>query len=546
MQRALQVDADQFTSPRKKQLYVAAKWRALAALLQSVEKASSAQDEVVAIADLVLRTMHSDRFSATTDAQGNMVGCIEQLTILTTGKGLSLLDVAVDDIEGDSCSYLALIKQFYVTLDDALTQVRLVAALVKLTTSKQHVKVVVRSGFLRTLLQQLPASPDIGGPMLQNAVTALVRVSSLVCFAQLPREDSANMARFLTALVVNLMLSGVSVAWQEAIRLLQMLLEHPAFASMLPSTADLRGALERVRCLLKSQPVHQRDAYLEQLCEQQMQRLNPVIDAYEKQHGSLIGLRSDSEEKITEQQALELAAQYKERGNTFFKRGNVATARVLYRRAISTLRMAQARSDQQLASLPQSELLAKCTVGASVQVLAFPSRQWANAMVSDVDEDDGGVEVLFDDERMEDAVVPIERIRLRMPTQQLDAFQSLVVDCSMNMGKALTQLHDHEHAVECFAHVLALKKQHVPALYHRGVAYMVLHDLKPAQQDLFQAHQICRKTNDPQSKKLLKQITAAYQRLQDMHSKKKKMDKKIIKQMISYLSTVPGLQGDDE
>lgn len=529
---------------------MAAKWRALVVLLQSVEQASSAQDEVVAVADSVLRVMHSDRFSATTDAQGSMTGCIEQLALLAARKGLSLLDVTGDDREGDSCSYLALIKQFYVTLDDALVQVRLVAVLAKLITSKQHAKAVVRSGFLRTLLQQLPASPDpipheAGGPMLQNAVTALVRVSSFVCFSQLPREDSADMARFLAALVVNLMLSGVSIVWQEATRLLQMLLEHPAFASMLPSIADLRGALERVHCLLQSQPVQQRDAYLEQLCAQQKQQLNPEIDAFEKQHGSLIGLRSGSDENIDEQQALELAAQYKARGNAFFKRGNVATARLLYQRSISTLRMAQARSEQQLASLPRSELLAKCTVGASVQVLVGPSRQWANAMVSDVD-DDGGVEVLFDDERMEDAVVPVERIRLRMPTQQLDAFQALVVDCSMNMGKALTQLQDHEHAIECFAHVLALKKQHVPALYHRGVAYMVLHDLKPAQQDLFRAHQICRKTSDPQSKKLLKQITAAYQRLQEMHSKKKKMDKKIIKQMISYISTVPGFQGDDE
>lgn len=541
-----QVDANHFSSSRRKQQCVTAKWQVLAALLQNVKHSSSAQDDVVTVADSMLRSMHSDRFSATTD----MVECIELLALLAVGAGISLLDVAVDDSDDDSCSYLALIKQFYVTLDDALTQIRLMAVLVKLITSKQHAKAIVRSGFLRTLLQQLPASPDIaddaGGPMLQNAVAVFVRVSSFVCFTQLPRDESADIARFLVALVVNLMLSGISVVWQEAIRLLQMLLERPALASILPSIADLRGALERVHCLLKCQPVQQQDAYLEQLCEQQMQRLNPAIDVYEKQHGSLIGLRSDSDEKINDQQALKLATQYKELGNAFFKRGNAATARVLYRRAISTLRMAQVRSEQQLAALPRSELAAKCTVGASVQVLVLPSRQWANAIVSDVDEDDDGVEVLFDDERMEDAVVPIDRIRLRMPTQQLEFFQALVVDCSMNMGKALTQLQDHDHAVECFSHVLALKKQHVSALYHRGVACMVLHDLKPAQQDLFQAHQICRKTADSQSKKLLKQIIAAYQRLQDMHSKKKKMDKKIIKQMMNYLSTVPGLQASEE
>eukprot|EP00644_Phytophthora_capsici_P013645 jgi/Phyca11/508216/fgenesh2_kg.PHYCAscaffold_33_\ len=86
---------------------------------------------------------------------------------------------------------------------------------------------------------------------------------------------------------------------------------------------------------------------------------------------------------------------------------------------------------------------------------------------------------------------------------------------------------------------------------------MARRDLTAAQQDLWEANQQCRvqqknsisggtsKTNArdaEQMNALHKQIVAAYKKLQQMHANKKRLDKKVIKQMVKYLSTIPELQ----
>ena len=80
---------------------------------------------------------------------------------------------------------------------------------------------------------------------------------------------------------------------------------------------------------------------------------------------------------------------------------------------------------------------------------------------------------------------------------------------------------------------------------------MARRDLTAAQQDLWEADQQCRAQKLQSSNRdievlraLHKRIAAAYKKLQHMHANKKRMDKKAIKQMLKYLSTIPGLQDE--
>ncbi|CAH0482583.1 unnamed protein product [Peronospora belbahrii] len=128
------------------------------------------------------------------------------------------------------------------------------------------------------------------------------------------------------------------------------------------------------------------------------------------------------------------------------------------------------------------------------------------------------------------------------------------------MGKAFFALGDHDQAVQCFTDALSLRGgKSISALYSRGVANMARRDLTAAQQDLWNANQYCimqqnnstsggtsktNATDAEQSRAFHKKIVAAYKKLQQMHANKKRLDKKVIKQMVKYLSTIPGLQNE--
>lgn len=563
----------------------------LAVLQRAYDERFSAKDVVVALTQcVVVLALQSD--PAHVD--------VLALTLADAGtNATSSSDNGDDDERDSSFSLLALVKQLYVTLDDFALRQALVDALLRIIASKEHVKAVVRVGLLRSLLQVAldnsasgshsaahtldpshSTSDDADGDaepsdesrlsddlMLQCA-KVLTHVAAFVCYAS-PVDASAAAdvsdrcsEQFVCELVVALVLSGVSVVFQDGVRLLQMLLEcpEPRLQTMLVAVVDLRGALEKAQALAEQHASGQRvlDPYVATLAQQQSALLTPTIDAYERALGaSLVGLpadpvgrhdslrtSSDSNDDDGLETALALATQCKERGNRFFKRGNFPTARAFYRRAIALLRMAQRVREHALATLSPAHVLAQCSAGASVQVLSRCRRNWRNAMVSDVDS--GRVEVIYDDdddvEDDDDECVEPSRVRLRMPTRVLEAFDALEVDCAMNMGKAFVQLGDHARAVESFAHALRVTNHtHVAALYHRGVAHMALHDLQSAQQDLWRANDLARKRGDHT---LRKQVVAAYKRLQALHKHKKRMDKKLVKQMMSYLATIPAIQDE--
>ncbi|ETL38840.1 hypothetical protein L916_09680 [Phytophthora nicotianae] len=546
-----------------------AKWQLLTALLRvgDIEFSASEQD-----LQTILSLMLKDRFESS-DVLAAMTQWLVQMKSKNAPTKANMLVVKLENGEEED-SYLDVIKQMFVTLRSSSLRQELAKVLRKLITAKDQAKQVVKSGVLLCFLQVALEQPNdvVDGTLLDNFALVGVQVSSLVCFGSTSELSFKNTKknhvdekrRNVCELVVRLMLSGVSLVFADTIRMLQLLIDNAPCRAMLPEVPDLRGALEKAYTLARlRESKFSRDVYLKELCEAQYGVLSPEIDTYERQHGSVVGLPPNDEtlqDGKSGELALELATNYKTQGNAFFRHGNYPTARAFYRRAIAVLRAAQLQQETSLRSLSADELLSRCSIGASVQVRSLRGDEWHDAMVSDV-EGRGAtsqVEVLYDADDREDEWVSISRIRLRMNTTLLSAFDDLVVDCSMNMGKAFTSLGDHDQAVQCFTHALSLRGgKLISALYSRGVANMARRDLTAAQQDLWEANQQCRvqqkssvsggtsttNTRDTEKMRALhKQIVAAYKKLQQMHANKKRLDKKVIKQMVKYLSSIPELQ----
>ncbi|TMW62885.1 hypothetical protein Poli38472_005503 [Pythium oligandrum] len=529
------------------------RWKALSVIIAH-EGGTDGVDEMT-----LLAAMRNDRFASI-----EVLRRLADLLVVAVDRGL------LTDVEGT----VGLIKQLYVTLEDAESRKQLAKAMETLLRTKDHVKTTIRMGLLRSIFQvaigtfirESNAAQDDGEgqdttlssvSVLKSCAQVLQHVGSLVCikfqvFQRPASDDTAVILSLLSESVVQLMLSRVLVVFEEAVRLLQMLVDHNVTRTSLIAVIDLRGALEKAR-ILASRPDDKptlEDEYIRTLCVQLHASLIPEIDAFERVHGSLMGLPNE-QDGVEAKQALDIATLCKTRGNEFFQRGNFGAARLFYRRAISILRGSEFQETQRLASLSKEEFARQCTVGASVLVVQR-NGSVRSAMVSDVEEGDDDVEVLYDDSEDEERVA-LTRIRLRPDTQLLEQFKTLSVDCIMNMGKAFVQMYDYESGVACFSDALKHHPQYIAALYHRGVAYMATHDLKGAQQDLWNANQLCRQwktTGNPveaKKKKVLHgQVVAAYKRLQVLHANKKKVDKKLIKQMMQYLSTIPGLQDDDQ
>lgn len=539
----------------------AAKWNFLTklSLCESVETTFTWQD-----LQAILSLMLADRLE-TSAVLTVMAQWLIQMTSTNIKAIANLLDVKLAIGEGEA-SFLDVIQQIYVTVGSSCLRQELADVLEKMVTTKDQAKQIVKSRMLRSLLQVALEQP-VDRALLHNFNLVGTRVASFVCVG-LTSDMSTERVKsdmvlanekqqYACKLVVTLMLSGVSLVIADAVHMLELLLTNAACRALLPAVPDLRGSLEKVCSFarLKTNIFYQDDC-LRNLCEAQYALLSPEIDTYEREHGSVVGLPSHDEygdpNKVGET-ALALALKYKTQGNAYFHRGNYPTARVFYRRAIAVLKSAQLQEDTLLRSLSGDELLKYFSVGASVQVCTRAGSTWQNAMISDVQEHGASsqVEVLYDAGDREDEWVPISRIRLRMNTKILTLFDDLMVNCSMNMGKAFSALSDHDQAIQCFTHALDLRGgKLIAALYCRGVANMARRELTDAKQDLWNANQQCRvqqrsKINAKDTEQLHtlhKQITAAYKKLQQMYANKKRLDKKVIKEMVKYVSTIPEFQ----
>ncbi|KAJ0412844.1 hypothetical protein ATCC90586_002474 [Pythium insidiosum] len=466
---------------------LALRWRLVAEAIRR----PSTPDDALAV-DAVVARMESDRFAAL-DVQSSLA--------MTLVRGLESGFFTMRS------GVLDLVKQYYVTQHDAKTRDALSSCLRQRLGTKDEAKALVNAGLCRALLQTAldalraeaalarlqgeavddedPDSADAASvALLRNCVDVFRQMSSLVCPSQAARSSrETHDLRALCESVVVLGLSRVTIVLEEVVRLLQMLVEYapsdrvtivleevvrllqmlveyaPSESILVTDTPDARGVLDKLTTLTTTPKPTIADAGLAQLCRGLHGRLVPKIDAFERQHGSLVGLPTDDDDDDKEdgdalernveraaERELERAALCKTRGNAFFQRGNVCTARVFYRRAIALLRKAEMQAEQRLSSLARDDLLAQCSVGASVLVLQ-PDGSRRGAMIADVEGD--SIEVIYDgdgDENEEEDVVPLTRIRLRLPTALLHRFLTLHVDCAMNMGKVFAQLSDHENA----------------------------------------------------------------------------------------------------
>lgn len=547
-----------------------AKWRAVARIVRVKRPCAEELDGL-------LQSIAGDRFSspevllAVADAAVAVARAAESLP--------SLLGTPAGDVE----SFPALLKQFYVTLNDSHVRRDISAVLVAMVQSKDHAKLLLRSQILRSVLRVAVdrSSFHTGGndlPLVNNCVELFRCIVAYMCDA-VDDATEGNGVQVMCEMIVRLMLSRSTLAFEEGVRMLQTAVETSACRTHIIACIHLRGALEKAHRFSELKPGGlASDPYLVMLCEEHYAHLRPEIDELERKQGSLVQLPSEIEVSQNSKKlmgtdvALQEALRCKERGNWFFRRGNFPTARAFYRHAVLVLRLTQRREEQRLEQLPRTAKLERCNVGASVQVRVLSSDKrttvWRNAMIADV-EDDRHIEVVFDEQPNADAdsdgqddeeVVTLDRIRLQLNTKTLNEFSRMQVDCYMNMGKAASGMHDYECAVEGFSSALELDPTNAAALYHRGVSYMALHNLKPAQQDLWSANQHCHnalKSNSSHAtttdeyqkqlkaaKALQRQVATAYKRLQQLNASKKKMDKKVIKEMMRYLSSIPGLQGD--
>ncbi|CAI5737088.1 unnamed protein product [Hyaloperonospora brassicae] len=559
-----------------------AKWHFLTSFLRVHHEAAAGPVSEPQLQS-VLSLMVTDRF-VSIDVLAAMAEWLLQLNSYDESAAscrVDLLDVKVGRDDEKETTYLELIKHMYVTLTDCGRRQRLAKMVQKVMVTKEHAKQLVRAGVLRSFLQVALelAEDDVCAVLLEHFNMVGTQVASLVCFqaaaSSLAATAGAKNVRLAETkrrascdLVVKLMLSGVSLVFADAVRMLQLLIDNERCRVLLSMVPDLRGALEKARALARQKNSKlERNEYLRELCETQYKRLVPEIDAFEREHESVVGLPSDAEigrsgDDNLENPGLESATTCKAQGNAFFRRGNYATAHAFYRHAIAVLRAAQLREETSLELLSVDEMLARCSIGASVRVRSHHGNDWQDAMVADVEQTGASsqVEVMYDADGRDDEWVAISRIRLRMNTALLAAFDDLAVDCFMNMGKALSALGNHNESVQCFTQALALRGgKLVSALYFRGVANIARRDLTAAHQDLRNADQQCRtqqknstsggtserNTKDAQQMRALhKLIVAAYKKLQHMHANKKRMDKKAIKQMLKYLSTIPGLQDE--
>lgn len=151
-------------------------------------------------------------------------------------------------------------------------------------------------------------------------------------------------------------------------------------------------------------------------------------------------------------------------------------------------------------------------------------------MIADVNDDTVDVIYTTKGEAEEDDV-PHCRIRL-IPAYLLES-QELQIQLLMNAAKCSAKMNQLEHVMSSCADVLELEPKKWQALYLRAITAMELGQLAQAKVDLRTAHSALSKSNP--------WITKAWTRLQFLMKRQKRNDRRLTKDMLRYLSTIPGL-----
>ncbi|CAK4658308.1 unnamed protein product [Aphanomyces euteiches] len=290
-----------------------------------------------------------------------------------------------------------------------------------------------------------------------------------------PRQSSVNGYDRFCHVVLHLALCKLKAVWSEMSRVIEHLVQDLDFGSQFIKEPHFRGVI----------------AYFAAKQASDLTLWAEEIDALEYRSGSLISLPT-LQANLSLKDALATASALKESGNNWFVAGH-------------------------------------STGSPLVQMVGGG---WLHGMVSDSN-DNGSVDVVFDDDSEQDNI-PLHRVR--PVAAELGVINDLRLQLCMNSAKSLHGLKQTREAIECLAYALDRFPNDVPALYLRGVLSLAVHDTKQAKEDLQRAHQVVAKTK--QHLALAGDIRTAWSRLQLVVKHRKRADKKLIKEMMTYLNTI--------
>ncbi|CAK4073496.1 unnamed protein product [Aphanomyces euteiches] len=395
-------------------------------------------------------------------------------------------------------AFCELVKQWYVLTNEAA----LLTMVGHLISSVDDVKAVYASGLVRLVCHDYGLHRE-NFEFYHGCLFLLCKIESVL----FPRQSSVNGYDRFCHVVLHLALCKLKAVWSEMSRVIEHLVQDLDFGSQFIKEPHFRGVI----------------AYFAAKQASDLTLWAEEIDALEYRSGSLISLPT-LQANLSLKDALATASALKESGNNWFVAGNHTAARSFYRLALSTLAVAEANGCRQAPSSPLS-------IGQTVKV-QMVGGGWLHGMVSDSN-DNGSVDVVFDDDSEQDNI-PLHRVR--PVAAELGVINDLRLQLCMNSAKSLHGLKQTREAIECLAYALDRFPNDVPALYLRGVLSLAVHDTKQAKEDLQRAHQVVAKTK--QHLALAGDIRTAWSRLQLVVKHRKRADKKLIKEMMTYLNTI--------
>lgn len=436
---------------------------------------------------------------ASLEHQGFVVGILNQLMQWTD----FFTFCPRDSLFQEEIDILSRLKQLMVTSRTEMLVIECIQVTDCLVDNFARLQLVIQHTILRFLTKQY----IVGTETMQAEITTFVQhMANQSC--HLP---STKAALSFPQLVCFLVLSKHECIRTEAIWMLQLLSEDKIMLERLIQCPHLLGALELARSTII------RDQHMNGLINQMVELVEPVIHTY----GSLLQLEDTEMNTCDMVSALATTKRLKEHGNEFFRLGDYFGARTIYRNALARIRLTEANKEREM-----NDKQVKLSIGSLVRVQI--GSEWRNGMVSDVSDT---IEVLYDDETEEEGI-EMDRIRVRLSRQDFKQVEEIQIQLLMNMAKCCGKLHQLSDAIECLDDVIRMDGGKWDAFYLRGITQMELSHLKHAKDDLWRANQLERKN---------KHVQAAWKRLQALYSRKKRLDKKLMKDMLRYVSTIPGL-----
>ncbi|OQS05300.1 hypothetical protein THRCLA_02559 [Thraustotheca clavata] len=413
-------------------------------------------------------------------------------------------------VSQDAQEFCGLIKQFYVFGGNAGC-----SDLIRhLVTYKTEVKAVFNSGLVRLWGKEWINEEKRESEFGPKWVALLLHFIGILHPKRPLLHYGSDMENQWASAFCALGLSPHKFVWMEIVPMISDILGHPQTRRIFLAHAHASGVLSwlltKRESLTESVRLEFEDAIISQsACN--------LIELPELPIG------------LTLSKALEKADSFKEQGNRWFGMGNYTAARHFYRIALSTLKVAEASTLQDLNSPGSSHTF---SIGARVKVRCADS-SIKFAMVSD-DPSNGKVEVIFD-ESGDDGVVYLHQCSHCLSLKDQAKLEALQISLCMNQAKCLSHLRMLAEAIECLTFGLNLVPEHLPALYLRGLLCLQTMQLKQSKDDFYQANAIAIKLKD---KTTQTEIHRAWKKLKVLIAQRKKADKKLVKEMMAYLDTI--------